>query len=144
VKILAIDPGTRLMGYAVMTRNGRTIGLADYGTFAPDGLRSIFRKVADLVRRARPQAVVLERAFLAKNPRTFERLVEARAAVMLAAEDRPVHHYTPSEVKRAVARWGRASKSQIQRVVRELFVLKRTPPPDAADAIALGFCHLIS
>jgi crossover junction endodeoxyribonuclease RuvC len=149
VKILAIDPGTRLMGFAVMSGDGRGATLERAGTFRPAGdappkrLASLCRKVEFLLRRHGPAAVVVERAFLAKNPRTFERLAEARAAVLIAAArgGRPVHQYAPSEVKQALTRWGRASKGQVQRTVQARFGLRRAPAPDAADAIALGVCH---
>lgn len=144
MRLLAFDPGTRVMGWAAMESDGRSVSLLSFGTHRPKDLAGIARKVESLVRRHRPREVVVERAFLAKNPRTFERLVEARAAIQIGAArtGRPVRHYAPAEVKREVARFGRASKEQIQRSVRDLFRLRRTPPTDAADAIALGLCHI--
>lgn len=139
------------MGYAVMKQNGRSVQLTKFGSITPTRtdpvrrLEEIFRKTELLIKRTRPGAVVVERAFLGKNPRSFERLAEARAAIFIGAvrARRPVHQYTPAEVKQAVTRWGRASKSQIQRAVQEMFQLPRAPAPDAADAIALGLCHFL-
>jgi crossover junction endodeoxyribonuclease RuvC len=141
LRLLAFDPGTRVMGWAALRADGRTVALEAFGTHRPKDLADIARKVESLVRRHRPTEVIVERAFLAKNPRTFERLVEARAAIQIGAR-RPVRNYTPAEVKREIARFGRASKAQIQRSVRDLFGLRREPPADAADAIALGLCHI--
>lgn len=141
MRFLAFDPGTRVMGWAALRANGRTVELEAFGTHRPKSLADIVRKVESLVRRHRPNEVIVERAFVSKNPRTFERLVEARAAIEVGAR-RPVRRYTPAEVKREVTRFGRASKAQIQRSVREMFGLRRLPPPDAADAIALGLCHI--
>jgi crossover junction endodeoxyribonuclease RuvC len=71
---------------------------------------------------------------------------EARASAMLAAAQRgiPVLEYPPARVKQAISGNGRASKVQVQAMVRNLFRLKTTPPVDAADAAAVALCYLQS
>ena len=57
----------------------------------------------------------------------------------------PVHEYTPMQVKQAVAGYGRADKVQVQEMVRLLLHLEAVPQPDdAADAVAVAYCHLQS
>ncbi len=51
--------------------------------------------------------------------------------------------YTPAEVKQAMAGFGRAGKSQMQRIMQVLLRLPEPPQPDdAADALAIALCHL--
>lgn len=141
-RILAFDPGTRAVGFAVLDANGRGVTLRACGTLRPRGLHDIHAQALRLVRRHRPNAVVVERAFLGVNPRTLMKLSEARAALLLAADAAPTAEYSPAEIKRAVAAHGAASKSQIQKTVAGLFHLKAVPETDAADAVALGLCHI--
>jgi crossover junction endodeoxyribonuclease RuvC len=57
----------------------------------------------------------------------------------------PIHEYTPLQVKQAIAGYGRATKDQVQQMVRMLLALDSVPQPDdAADAIAVAICHIHS
>ena len=49
--------------------------------------------------------------------------------------------YPPATVKKAVVGHGRASKEQIGFLIRALLSMRRTPEPDAADALAIAICH---
>ena len=71
-------------------------------------------------------------------------LSAARAVCLLAAalSGAKVHDYAPAQAKKAVSGNGQASKETVQRMVQAILALRETPPPDAADAIALGICHL--
>jgi crossover junction endodeoxyribonuclease RuvC len=69
---------------------------------------------------------------------------QARGVVLLAAAQAglPVAEYTPSEVKYAVAGYGKADKQQMQEMVRVILNLQYVPQPDdAADALAVALCH---
>ena len=67
----------------------------------------------------------------------------ARGAAMLAAAEAglPIYEYAPRKVKAVVTGLGAAGKLQVGRMVRMLLGLAETPPPDAADALALAICH---
>ena len=54
----------------------------------------------------------------------------------------PIYEYAPLKVKLAVVGKGSADKSQVAFMVRALLGLKETPPPDAADALAIALAHL--
>jgi crossover junction endodeoxyribonuclease RuvC len=54
-----------------------------------------------------------------------------------------VAQYTANEVKEAIVGYGGATKEQVQRMVAAVLGLSEAPrPPDVADALALGVCHL--
>jgi len=150
VKVLAIDPGTRRTGYAVFESKGRTSSMSECGVVfvrgkdLPERLLHIHRGIERLFRRHRPAHVVIERPFVGKSVADAMTLNAGRAVCMLAAAAAKarVFDYAPSQIKKAVSGNGNASKELVQRMVRVILGLRETPPPDAADAIALALCHL--
>jgi crossover junction endodeoxyribonuclease RuvC len=68
---------------------------------------------------------------------------EVRGIAILAASQRnlPVYEYTPLEVKKAVVGYGRAEKSQVQKMIKAILNLSQVPSADAADALAVAICH---
>jgi crossover junction endodeoxyribonuclease RuvC len=87
----------------------------------------------------------VEEAFVAANKRVAIAMGQARGVALLAAAEAglPVFEYSPSEVKQAVAGYGRGSKEQVQEMLRLQLGLESAPQPaDAADALATALCHL--
>lgn len=149
--ILGIDPGTRITGYGIIQRKGRVLVLVDYGSISPSKekraslrYRRIFEGVSKLVEHFSPDAVAIETQYIDKNVQSGIKLGMARGVAILAAtlHEIPVFEYSPTKAKRAVVGYGRASKRQVQEMVKNLLGLKQTPQPeDAADALALALCH---
>jgi crossover junction endodeoxyribonuclease RuvC len=91
--------------------------------------------------------VAVEAIFYGKNVRNTVMLAHTRGAVLLAAalRDLAVADYAPAEVKSAIVGTGRATKEQVQFMVKKLLRLKTVPAPsDAADGVAVALCHLSS
>jgi len=152
--ILGIDPGTAITGYGLVAGDGDELALVGYGVITtpsgsplPQRLRTLYRELTDLIARYRPTAVAIEELFFSRNVRTALAVGQARGIALLAAAEAglPVHEYTPLQVKQAVVGYGRATKDQVQQMVRVLLGLDVVPQPDdAADAIAVAICHLHS
>ncbi|HID86461.1 MAG TPA: crossover junction endodeoxyribonuclease RuvC [Anaerolineae bacterium] len=152
--ILGIDPGTAITGYGLVAGDGDELALVGYGVITtpsgsplPQRLRTLYRELTDLIARYRPTAVAIEELFFSRNVRTALAVGRARGIALLAAAEAglPVHEYTPLQVKQAVVGYGRATKDQVQQMVRVLLGLDVVPQPDdAADAIAVAICHLHS
>jgi len=150
VIVLGIDPGTAATGYGVVARDGTRLRALEYGCLETgpsetDGERlvAIHAGVAELIARHRPALVAVERIFFSRNVQTAFSVGQARGVVLLAAAQSglPVFEYTPNEVKMAVTGYGRASKEQVQRMVRTVLGLAVVPAPDdAADALAVAIC----
>ena len=151
MRIFGIDPGSVRTGYGCVETNGSRHRLVTCGVLAaparasfPERLHFIHAGLADLLRAAHPECVVIENLFHARNVRSALVLGHARGVAMLAAVEAglPVVEYTPSEIKLAVSGYGRAEKPQLQRMVKLLLGLDTTPSPhDAADALAVAICH---
>jgi crossover junction endodeoxyribonuclease RuvC len=151
VRILGIDPGTLRLGYGVIDRVGPArMTYVECGVIsAPakqqrsERLATIGRGLRELMEELRPDAVAMEEAFFGKNVQSTLALGEARGVALFVTAERGlrVAGYAPARVKSTVVGHGRASKQQIGYFVRALLSLRRTPAPDAADALAIAICH---
>ncbi|WP_250447040.1 crossover junction endodeoxyribonuclease RuvC, partial [Actinotalea sp. C106] len=153
MRILGVDPGLTRCGLGVVeSRPGRKVVLVEVGVArsAVDAevatrLHHIEIEVERWLDEHRPDGVALERVFAQHNLRTVMGTAQVSGVVMVAAARRglPVTLHTPSEVKAAVTGTGRAPKAQVQQMVARILGLSELPTPaDAADALALGICHL--
>ncbi len=108
-------------------------------------LRRIYAGLSETVQTWQPDAVSVERVFIADNPKTALILGHARGVALLTVAHAavPLVEYSALEIKLAVVGYGRAAKSQIQQMVKTLLGLEVLPQPaDAADALAAAICHL--
>jgi crossover junction endodeoxyribonuclease RuvC len=149
--VLGIDPGVSRCGYGVVRRDGARFRAVAYGVIRtpsrhelPDRLATLLQELDALIAEYRPSALAVERVLFQVNTRTAMSVGQA-SGLALALAGRagvPVVHYSPNEVKLAVAGDGGAGKFEVQQMVTRLLQLAERPePPDAADALALALCH---
>ena len=152
--ILAIDPGTLRMGYGVVVSHPAMEAM-DYGVIALPSSMSIesrlyqmYTHIHNLIAIFRPEAVAIEDPFVGRGERSFPgsslAIGQAQAVVLIGAASQgiPIHKYAPAQVKRAVADHGAASKEQVRGIVAATLSLPAALEIDAADALAVGLCHL--
>ena len=153
MRVVSIDPAIRNTGYAVLEGDHRAATALDYGTLSlpqrlPQSacLRAIHEHVLALIDRWRPDELAIEGIIYVQSHRTAIAMGSARAATVLAAtvHDLPIMEYPPSCVKLATVGRGSAGKHQVAFMMRALLHLQETPAPDAADALAIGYAHLIA
>jgi len=146
--ILGIDPGFAILGYGfIKVKNGQIRAL-NYGCFKTSKeqpqeqrLFQIYQRLNRLVKDYRPDKMAIEEIYFAKNVKTVTKVSEAKGIVLLVAAQNmlDVFEYTPLQVKQALTGYGRASKPQIQKMVKAILKLKKTPKPDdVADALAIA------
>lgn len=155
VRALGIDPGVSRCGYGVVVRSGRGRTAALTAKAAgvirtspseplPERLGQIAVEIESLITQYQPAVVVVERVLFQVNVRTAMATGQA-SGIALASAARaaiPVVHYSPNEVKAAVAGHGAADKAEVQKMVQAQLRLAVAPdPPDAADALALALCY---
>lgn len=153
VRILGIDPGSRVTGFGVIDVSGERLCYVDSGCIRTAAgafnsrLEEIFRNVGRLIAMHAPAEVCLERVFMHRNADSALKLGHARAAAICAVftgnrECRPVvSEYSPREIKQAVAGYGAAEKTQVQHMVCRLLALQGAVQSDAGDALAVAVCH---
>ncbi len=150
MRTLGVDPGSRATGYGVLELEGRSLRMLTSGVIRPgegplaQRLSHVHARLLELIAVWQPQQVALEAVFVASNARSALVLGQARGAALAAFGQAglPVVEYSPAEVKGAVVGNGRASKPQVQQMVRAILSLARAPVADAADALAAAICHL--
>src|SRR5215469_6750585 len=149
---LGIDPGTAIVGYAVVVARGSELSMVACDVITTparmplsERLQHIYQHLGEIVSTYHPGEAAMEELFFAKNARTAFSVGQARGVAMLALANGglAVAEYTPRQVKQAVTGYGAASKEQVGEMVRILLHLKAVPrPDDAADAAAVAICHL--
>lgn len=149
--VLGLDPGTNVMGYAIIAVRGSrptliqygVIHLGKYGDHALK-LKKIFERVLSLVEEYKPDHVALEAPFYGKNVQSMLKLGRAQGVAMSAALYRevPITEYAPKKVKQSVTGNGNASKEQVAKMLMQVFNIKEQPKLlDASDALAVALCH---
>ena len=152
MRVAGIDPGTIRTGIGIIEKGAKgeyvlihveTIKVNEKRSIA-ERLREIYGCLREVLNIYRPDVAVIESVFYSKDFKAAVKIGEARSAAMLAAMEIsiPVEEYPPARVKEAVCGNGRADKTQVQFMIKQLLRLKELPPPDSADALAIAICHL--
>lgn len=149
MRILGIDPGSRLTGFGVIdVAGGRAQYIASGCVRVPEGelaarLKVIYDGVAAVIAEYAPTHLAIEKVFLARNPDSALKLGQARGAAICAAVNGAlgVSEYSALQIKQAVVGVGHAQKEQVQHMVKALLQLSGMPQADAADALACALCH---
>lgn len=149
--ILGIDPGTASTGYGVIKNQGsknKHFRCLDYGVIkttpsstTPERLMKLNNDLNKLIKKHRPEILVVEKLYFFKNLKTAIPVSQAGGVILLTAAKNklPVHQFTPLQVKLAVGGFGRAEKEEVQKKVKKILKLKEIPKPDdAADALAVA------
>lgn len=153
--VLGVDPGTAVTGYGVVRPGARGMNtLVECGVIRtrakdplPSRLSEIFDGISEVIARHHPHAMAVESVFYARNVRTTVALGHARGVILLAGQRAglEIHEYPPSEIKKAVAGSGAATKEQVQFMVSRLLRLKSPPSPaDASDGVAAALTCLMT
>ena len=151
MRILGIDPGLAIVGWAVIETfrgNSRPIAFGAIRTPAHTLIESrlaiIESDLNEIIDKYSPDEMAVEELFFTNNITTGIRVAEARGIVLLCGEQKGVRiaEYTPMQVKQAVVGYGKAEKKQVIAMVTSLLKLPAPPKPDdTADALAIAICH---
>jgi len=149
--VLGVDPGSHVTGYGLVEKKNNQLICIDSGQVTSsakipfyDRIHKIFKAMAEIMERYRPGEMSIEDVFYAKNIQSSLKLGHARGAVLIAAVQCGVRifEYTPLEIKKSVVGYGRATKEQVNSMVRIILNLKTTPKLDTSDALAAAICHI--
>lgn len=156
IRILGIDPGTRVLGYGVIdlvataAQRAPRIEYVECGVVKaptdedmPTRLGVLGNEIVEILRQLQPDVIAIEQAFTGRNAASALKLGLCRGAVMLLSAQHalPLCEYAPAKIKKVVVGRGRATKQDVQARVQLLCRLRREPRSDAADALAIALCH---
>lgn len=149
--ILGIDPGTRIMGYGVISIDKNKVSLIEMGVLHlskykdhGERLHYIFERVSALVQIHQPESVALEAPFFGKNVQSMLKLGRAQGVAMAAAmaHGSSTIEYAPRKIKQVITGNGNASKEQVWKMLQRQLNLGADPQfLDATDAVAAALCH---
>ncbi len=147
MRVLGIDPGTRLCGWGVVERQGTRLRYVGHGVVKlsvddslGERLVALEEALAKVVDEYGPAMASIEALFFAKDAQAAAKLGHARGVALLvcARQGLDIVEYPPARVKRAIAGNGRAEKMQVANMIRVMLGLTALPPLDASDALALA------
>ena len=153
MRICGVDPGLRVTGYGVIETAGSQPAVLEAGTISSDSaadlsqrLRQIYVDLCEVLDTHKPGVLAVEQVYSHYNhPQTAVLMGHVRGVVLLAAAERNIEvaHFAATQIKRALTGNGRASKAQVQQVIRLNLGLETCPEPhDVADALAIALCHV--
>ncbi len=149
IRILGIDPGSRITGYGIIESEGNhlrhicngaiKLGESEY----PERLRQIYSELSGIITEQLPAEAAVERIFMNKNADSAIKLGQARGVAIVACsmQELPLSEYSANHIKQSLVGRGHATKSQIQHMVKVLLNLREALQADAADALAVAICH---
>jgi crossover junction endodeoxyribonuclease RuvC len=151
MKILGIDPGLQVCGYACVQSNGDEHTLIEAGVLRTSGdlsiearLNQIAQDMVSLLGKFNPDVVAVEQLYSHyTHPRTAILMGHARGVILqkCAEVGLEVRSFSSTRIKKSITGNGRASKEQMQRTIQTILSLRELPEPsDVADAIAAALC----
>jgi crossover junction endodeoxyribonuclease RuvC len=154
MRILGVDPGSRLTGYGILDIKGNRVSHVAHGTIRLNHGSSktlpldyrlfvLYENLIEIIEKYQPQVLSLEKIFFAKNVFSAFQLGQTRGVILLmgAKYSMDLAEYNPTEVKRAVVGQGRADKEQVQKMIQLLLGVKGFETADSSDALAIAMCH---
>jgi len=151
MRILGIDPGTRLIGYGVIDQDGGSLHPVACGLIRTDKdsplsyrLKQIHENISVVLDRCKPDFAAIEEIFYGCNVATLIKIGEARGVILAACSLKGIEAfgYSPSEVKKAVTGNGRASKTQVREMIKMLLGDNfKIETDDVSDALAVAICQ---
>jgi len=153
MRILGLDPGTAITGFGVIEATSQSdkkcISQGHIKTLKntplPERLRQIEEDLKQLIKTYKPDYAAVEELFFCKNVTTAISVAHARGVLLstLAKYKITIFEYTPLQVKQGLTGYGKASKKEVQEMVKLELSLQEVPKPDdTADAIAIAIVAL--
>lgn len=148
-QILGIDPGLQKTGWGIIHVTGNRLSYVACGTITTkeksliNRLKELYEGLHAVIKLHQPNEAAIEETFINTNALSSLKLGHARGVLMLTASlfNLPTHEYAATLVKKSVVGVGRAEKTQVEMMVRQLLPACKPDSADAADALAVAICH---
>ncbi len=150
-RLLGIDPGTNVLGYAVVEVRGKDLRLIDIGvvqlhrmTEQQLKLKHIFERLQTIIKIYEPREMAIEAPFYGKNVQSMLKLGRAQGVAMAAGITLGVDitEYSPRKIKQSVTGNGNAAKEQVAAMLSQILSIDLSAYDlDATDALGAAVCH---
>ncbi len=152
-RIIGIDPGTNVLGYAFLDVQKNKASLNNLGVVRLDKykdhyekLKIIHQKIAFLIDTYQAQEMAIEAPFYGKNAQSMLKLGRAQGVVISVGvlKGLEITEYAPRKIKQSITGNGNASKEQIAAMLKQILKMDRMPKYyDATDALGVAVCHYL-
>jgi len=149
--ILGVDPGTNILGYAILTIDGPkltvpAIGIINLKSYADHvtKLKEIYLQLQDIIEIYLPKQMAIEAPFFGKNVQSMLKLGRAQGVSMAAAITMglEIAEYSPKKIKVSITGNGNASKEQVAAMLQNILKIKlNLKQLDSTDALAAAYTH---
>jgi len=149
--ILGVDPGTNILGYALLKVESKKMVLLAMGVVdlqkvgdSYEKLKKIFTRLTSIIDEFKPEHLAIEAPFFGRNVQSMLKLGRAQGVAIAAAVSRnlSVNEYAPRKIKMAITGSGSASKEQVAGMLQKLLTINDMPQYfDATDALGVAVCH---
>lgn len=150
-KILGIDPGTNILGYAILHVDGEKLTVPSLGVMKlkkfedhHEKLKEIFLGVQEIIETYLPVCLAIEAPFYGKNVQSMLKLGRAQGVAMAAGMTMglDIQEYAPKKIKQSITGNGNASKEQLAMMLNTILNMKFNHEYlDATDALGAAVCH---
>ncbi len=151
--IVGIDPGLQITGYGILISRGAEVKVAEAGVIKTEKrdlfenkIKEIYSELGKIIKQFQPDYFAVEELYSHYvHPKTAIVMGHARGVVFLQAaiNSIPVVSYASTRIKKSLTGNGRASKDQVQKMIKVALNLKENIySPDTADALAVALCHV--
>lgn len=150
-RIMGIDPGTNILGYAFIDIINKKPVLHNLGVVRLDKykdhhvkLLKIHERLCFLIESFVPHEMGVEAPFYGKNVQSMLKLGRAQGAAITAGmiNGLSVTEYSPKSIKQSITGSGNASKEQVAAMLQQMLKLVTMPKYfDATDALGVAVCH---
>jgi crossover junction endodeoxyribonuclease RuvC len=148
--IIGIDPGTATTGFGIIQHHKKQLTCIEYGVITTpakmimgERLQLLNKELDKIIKKHEPEIAAVESLYFFKNLKTAIPVSQARGVILLTLSNKkiPIKEFTPLQAKSTVVGYGRASKEQVQKMIKHILKLENIPKPDdAADALAIAVC----
>jgi len=157
MRILGIDPGYERLGISILEKNKNdkkecVVFSECFKTSAglefSERLNLIGEEIKKIIKKYKPEVLSIETLFLNTNHKTVMRVAEARGVVIYESTRAglKIFEASPPQIKIATTGYGKASKTEIIKMVKILVEIdKLKKSDDELDAIAIAltaFAHI--
>jgi crossover junction endodeoxyribonuclease RuvC len=165
--ILGLDPGTATTGYGILNINDSVdfevydCGLIETHKDTSPAIRlvQIHDQINTIIKKYKPDVMVIEKVFFSTNAKTAIRVGQAQGVMLYCAANHNLEcmEYAPGTIKKVISGNGRSNKKEMQAALRKLFgsvinsfkgsngkPLGKTHIDNAIDALAIALTHAYS
>jgi crossover junction endodeoxyribonuclease RuvC len=148
IRIMGIDPGSHKTGFGVLELRGESLVHLSHGIISLEDevdfksrLSGLSSTLQQLIKKYRPDWIVVEKMFLSKNPKTAFILGHARGVVLaqVGVSQAQLAEYPPRVVKKALTGNGASDKKEVALTLQRLLGLPQFSHWDSSDALALAW-----